>query len=87
MKFAFEIISMPTKPEDAYSAKAYNRSGVYKFDESATLYFVDKEYGTVNTVYGYYHLYLQDISNKDETNTVDESLVLKLIAASHGKTL
>lgn len=87
MKFAFEIINLPTAPDESYSTKSYDKSGVYKFNDSPTLYFVDKEYNTVNTVYGYYHLYMENISDEPETNTVDESLVLKLIAATHGKTL
>jgi len=87
MKFSFTVIELDTLPEDTYKASSYPDSGVYRSKENRThLYFVDKEYGTVNTIYGQWSMYLTQEKDIKEA-TVAEELVLKLIAASHGKLL
>ena len=87
MKFSFTIIELDQMPEDHYKASSYEKSGVYRTKDSPThLYFVDKEYGTVNTIYGQWSMYLTQEKDIKEA-TVAEELVLKLIAASHGKLL
>jgi hypothetical protein len=87
MKFSFEIIELDTLPEESYKSSSYPTSGVYRSKDNRThLYFVDKEYGTVNTIYGQWSLYMTQEKDISEAS-VSEALVLKLIAASHGKLL
>jgi len=87
-QYTFELIeNFPEPTEDKYNHKAYPVSGVYKFPDSGTLYFIDKEYGTVNTVYGNYNSFLTVSDKSAEEPSVALSLFLSTVAASHGHKL
>jgi len=83
MKLSFEVISVETKPEEAYTAKNWPASGVYECNN--VLYFVDQAYGSVNTVYGNYTAYM---TVAEETGPqVDKQLLLEVVSAFSGKYL
>jgi hypothetical protein len=83
MKYIIDIITLDKHPEDHYKANSWPESGVYEI--SGMLYFVDKAYGSVNSVYGNY----QSLMTKTaETGPqVDKQLLLEIVAATHGNTL
>jgi len=87
-QYTFELIeNFPEPAEDKYSHKSYPVSGVYKFPDSGTLHFVDKEYGTVNSVYGNYNGFLTVTDKSIDEPSVALSLFLSTVAASHGHKL
>ena len=84
MKYQFELItSLKEYPAEHYKAANWPESGVYEV--SGMLYFVDKEYGSVNSVYGNYRQFLTPVPVKGPQ--VDKQLLLEIVAASHGNTL
>ena len=88
MKYQFAIIELTEIPVEAYTAKSYPSSGVYRSATNRShLYFVDQDYNTVNTVYGRWTEYLDKVTDTDSKPVIAEEIVLRLIAAANGRLL
>lgn len=81
MKIVANVIEIDQKPEDHYKAANWPGQGVYKV-KGDSCYYTIGEY-SVNTIYDTQLFTLVNESEK----VVDESLVLKLIAAANGRVL
>jgi len=82
----FKVTEVETVPENYYDAKSWNRTGVYYNENNNCMYFVGKY--SVNTIYNPMEQRLFNIiEDTYESPKVEEQLLLRIVAASHGHNL
>ena len=84
MKYIIEITEVEEQPKDWTNLSAWPSKGIFKVKNDTSLYHV----GNYSVNYWSYGAEsLQELPPKDPSPTVSEELLLKALAATHGKVL
>jgi hypothetical protein len=83
----FKVTQVDKVPADSYDPKNWeNGRGVYFIKENNCFYFVGKY--SVDVIYGADEKgFFETIDDRFEPPKVDETLMLRIVAATHGHTL
>lgn len=85
-KIQFNVEVVESIPENYYDAKSWDSKGVYYNEKNNCLYFVSQY--SVDTIYNPSEKGLFKIIERlADTPKVEESLLLKVVAAAHGHHL